>query len=187
MIITMSTLPTTVLVDQCTLYRIQILGHIGCQLSHSAFIFQCMLINLFLMLKMQVLLVLVSDLEPDDLVLEQCVFGLDTKVLFTSLTKSLCHLSLKIRRSIHPGLHETTCHHTTTVLQPFFQDHLGEPVPEENLWTLWCKGKLTEADTLTIQLGATPSRLISAHLHHPPHIFYRPDALPAAQPTASKH
>jgi len=59
-------------------------------------------------------------------------------------------------------------HHTTTVLWPFFQDHLGEPVPEENFWTLWCKGRLTEADTQTIQLGATPSRLTDAHLHHPP-------------------
>jgi len=41
-------------------------------------------------------------------------------------------------------------------------------VPEENFWTLWCKGRPTEADTLTIWLGATPSRLTSAHLHHPP-------------------
>jgi len=32
---------------------------------------------------------------------------------------------------------------TTTVLRPFFQDHPGEPVPEENLWTLWHKGRLT--------------------------------------------
>jgi len=32
-------------------------------------------------------------------------------------------------------------------------------VPEENFWTLWCKGRLTEADTLTIRLGATPSGL----------------------------
>jgi len=38
--------------------------------------------------------------------------------------------------------------HTTTVLRPFFQDHPGEPVPEENFWTLWCKGRLTEADTV---------------------------------------
>jgi len=35
---------------------------------------------------------------------------------------------------------------TTTVLWPFFQDHPGELVPEENFWTLWCKGRLTEAD-----------------------------------------
>jgi len=54
----------------------------------------------------------------------------------------------------------------------FFWDHPGEPVPEENFWTLWCKARLTEADTPTIQLGTTPSRLTSAHLHHPPHILF---------------
>jgi len=37
-------------------------------------------------------------------------------------------------------------------------------VPEENFWTSWCKGRLTEADTPTIQLGAIPSRLTSACL-----------------------
>jgi len=44
-------------------------------------------------------------------------------------------------------------------------------VPEENFWTLWCKGRLTEANTPTIRLGATPSGLTSAHLHHPPQFF----------------
>jgi len=29
-------------------------------------------------------------------------------------------------------------------------------VPEENFWTLWCKGRLTEADAQTIRLDATP-------------------------------
>ena len=58
-------------------------------------------------------------------------------------------------------------HHTTTVLRPFFRDHPGEPVPE-NFWTLWCKARLTEANTPTIRLSATPSGLTSAHLHHPP-------------------
>jgi len=62
-------------------------------------------------------------------------------------------------------------HHTTTVLRPFFRDHPGEPVPEENCWTLWCKGRLTEADTPAIRLGATPSGLTSAHLHHHPILF----------------
>jgi len=65
-----------------------------------------------------------------------------------------------------------TTPHITTVLRLFFQDHLGEPVPEENFWTLWCKGRLTEADTPTIRMGATPSGLVtSAHLHHPPYFF----------------
>jgi len=85
-----------------------------------------------------------------------------------------------------PNLANHHSDHTTTVLQPFIWDHPGEPVPEENFWTLWCKGRLTEADTLTIRLDATPSGLTSAHLHHPPY-FYRPDALPVAKPTASKH
>jgi len=63
-------------------------------------------------------------------------------------------------------------HHTTTVLRPFFWDHPGELVLEENFWTLWCKGRLTETDTPTIRMGATPSGLISDHLHHHPHYFY---------------
>jgi len=57
---------------------------------------------------------------------------------------------------------------TTAVLRPLFWDHPCELVPEENFWTLWCKGRLTEADTLTIWLGTTPSGLTSAYLHHPP-------------------
>ena len=67
-------------------------------------------------------------------------------------------------------VHLTTI--TTTVLRPFFRDHPVEPVPEENFWTLWCKGRLTEADTPTIRMGATPSGLVtSAHLHHPPYFL----------------
>jgi len=62
-------------------------------------------------------------------------------------------------------------YHTTTVLRPFFQEHPGEPVPEENFWTLCCKGRLTEPDTPTIKLVATPSRLSSAHIHHPACFF----------------
>jgi len=81
------------------------------------------------------------------------------------------------------GIHHTA---TTTILRPFFRDHPGEPVPEEKFWTLWCKGRFTEADIPTIRLSATPSGLTSVHIHHP-HIFYGPDALPAAQSTVSKH
>jgi len=72
-------------------------------------------------------------------------------------------------------------HTTTTVLWPFFRDHPGEPVPEENFWTLWCKGRLTETDTPTIRLGATPSGLTSAHLHHAPFFTGRMPFLPLNQ------
>jgi len=85
-------------------------------------------------------------------------------IITTMLPSVLWPCWLGIRKSIH------TCVHTT-VLRPFFRDHPGEPVPEENFWTLWCNGRLTEADTLTIRLCATLSGLISAHLHHPPPYF----------------
>jgi len=52
----------------------------------------------------------------------------------------------QIRCDCFGAVEMITCkspHHTTTVLRPFFWDHLGEPVPEENFWTLWCKGRLT--------------------------------------------
>jgi len=66
---------------------------------------------------------------------------------------------------------------------PKFRDNPGEPVPEENFWTLWCKGRLKEADTPTIQLGATPSGLTSAHLHHPP--YFLQARCPSCRPTNS--
>ena len=101
-----------------------------------------------------------------------CTFAHLTCILLPLyLEKSKSHFSTVL--FIHTGtsdyLHYLT--HHTTILRPFFWDHPGEPVPEENLWALWCKGNLTEADTLTIRLGATPSRLTSAHLHHPPIFF----------------
>jgi len=70
---------------------------------------------------------------------------------------------------------------TTTVLRPFFWDHPVEVVPEENVWTLWGKRRLTKADTVTIQLGASPSGLTSAHLHHPPQFLQA--GCPSCRPT----
>jgi len=58
--------------------------------------------------------------------------------------------------------------HNTIRFTALFPGPPGEPVPEENFWTLWCKGRLTEGDTLTIRLRATPSGLTNAYLHHPP-------------------
>jgi len=66
----------------------------------------------------------------------------------------------------------------TTILRPFFQYYPGEPVPEEKLLLdFMVQGEISEANTPTIRLGATPSGLIS---DPPPssHSF-TPDALPA--------
>jgi len=70
---------------------------------------------------------------------------------------------------------------TDTMIE--IRNHPGEPVPKENFWTLWCKKKLTKAHMPTIQLGATPSRLTSAHLHHPPHFLQA--SCPSCHPTNS--
>jgi len=69
-------------------------------------------------------------------------------------------------------------HTHITMLQPFFQDHLGEPVPEEIFWTFMVQGEITEADASTISLGATRSRLSSCPPPSTPIVTL--DALPAA-------
>jgi len=73
--------------------------------------------------------------------------------------------------------------HTRKRFTALFRDHACEPVPEKNFWALWCncKGKLTEANTPTIRLGATPCGLTSAHLHHPPFFTGRMPFLPPDQ------
>ena len=103
---------------------------------------------------------------------------------------SMVHGSCPFLKHVHTILTYITVPrthtHTHTHTHKLFLGPPGwELVSEENFWTLWCKGILTEADTQTIRLGATPSGLSSAHRNHP--IFYRPDALPASQPTVSKH
>jgi len=106
------------------------------------------------------------------------IIGVHFQTFFLQFSHFLMFLNIQIYLIILK-----TYHHTPTVLRPFFRDHPGKPVPEENFWTLWCKGRVTEADTPTIRLGATPSRLISAHLHHPP-IFLRARC-PSCRPTNS--
>jgi len=61
--------------------------------------------------------------------------------------------------------------HTHT---PFFRDHPHKPVPKEIFWNFMVQGKITEADTLTIWLGAAPSELISGP--PPPSPIFMPDA-----------
>jgi len=77
-------------------------------------------------------------------------------------------------------------HHHHNHFMAFFPDHPGEPVPEENFWTLWCKGRLTE--TRHTNHSAGRHSVWTNQCPPPPSpIFYRLDALPAAQPTVSKH
>ena len=93
------------------------------------------------------------------------ILGFLKQVIFTRQVPFLLP-SQQCQSTASKSMNKVTINTHTTVLRPYFRDHPGEPVPEENFWTLWCKGRFTEADTLTIRLGATPCRLTSAH-HHP--------------------
>ena len=59
-------------------------------------------------------------------------------------------------------------HHHHNRFTALFPGPPGWVGARREFWTLWCKGRLTEADTPTVRLGATPSGLTSAYLHHMP-------------------
>jgi len=62
--------------------------------------------------------------------------------------KTLRNISINILSlAFLPHIHDMHTHTHTTVLQPFFRDHPVEPLPDENFWTLWCKGRSTETHT----------------------------------------
>jgi len=90
-----------------------------------------------------------------------------------------------IPKQIHSA--HTDAHTHTTVLRPFFGDYLGGPVPEENFWALWCKGRLTfnrgRHTDHPAALGAPPSGLTRAHLHHRAYFLWA--GCPSCRPTNS--
>jgi len=70
--------------------------------------------------------------------------------------------------------------YTYDCFMALFQDHPGEPMPEEKnlLLDFIVQGKIIKANTPTIRLGATPSGLIS---DSPPSFpIFTPHTLPAA-------
>jgi len=71
---------------------------------------------------------------------------------------SIVDTSLHAANTVQMNKHLTLFHyhHHHKCFTALFRDHLGEPVPEENFWTLWCKGRLTEADTQTIRTNQCP-------------------------------
>ena len=65
---------------------------------------------------------------------------------------------------------------------PFFRDQLSEPVPEENFWTLWCQGRLTEADTDRL---AGRNSIQTNQCQPPPSPIFLQDKCPSCRPTNS--
>jgi len=109
------------------------------------------------------------------------LLGLYMKILY-------CYIGLVLFSAVtYSGLMRDPRREATTVLWPFFWDHWVIRCQKRTSGLYGARGRLTEADTLTIWLVSTPSGLTSAHLHHTPYFFYGPDALSAAQPKVSKH
>jgi len=91
--------------------------------------------------------------------------GLPGKLVLKLRWQHMCEMVLKFTGNTH-----------TSILLPFFRDHQGEPVPEEIknfFWTFMVQRKITAADTPTIQMGATPSILISGPPPSSPHFYTR--------------
>jgi len=59
--------------------------------------------------------------------------------------------------------------------------------PPPVFWIFMEQRKIMEAEVPTVWVGTTPTGLTVPPPSQPPKVFYRPDALPAAQPAASKH
>ena len=127
---------------------------------------------------------LISDPSPTSPLFMPDAFPVATLPLYPGLRQAPNVLSCILSVVLIPsGVFLFLLDHTQQFYGPFFRDHPGEPVPEEDFWTLWCKGRLTEADTLTIRLCTTPSGLTSAHLHHPP--YFLQAGCPSCRPTNS--
>jgi len=76
--------------------------------------------------------------------------------------------------------------YSLTIPHPFYSPFYGSPgwaSARRELLDFMVQGRLTEADTPTIRLGATPSGLTSAHLYHSP-VFLQ-DGCPSCCPTNS--
>jgi len=77
--------------------------------------------------------------------------------------------------------------HTHTGLTALFRDYPDKKEKERKLKPTWKQETLTGSSiSWAICKSASHSRQITMPAPHHS-VFYRPDALPAAQPTASKH
>ena len=100
---------------------------------------------------------------------------------FTS--QNMLHKDFKLCikcHNMHSTNYDTYVHYMhTTASEPYHHNRFTALFPGPPGWAgarrelldFMVQGRLTEADTLTIWLGATSSGLTSAYLHHPPTFF----------------
>ena len=98
-------------------------------------------------------------------------------------------LLLSLMQKSCTQLHPPSIH--TPISRPFFQDYPGEPVPGTRkaipIWVL-LKQETVSGSGINWAICKSAPRSRQITMPAPHHSgFYSPDALPAAQPTASKH
>jgi len=81
-----------------------------------------------------------------------------------------------------PSLRQASANHNH--FTALFQDHPGEPVPAENFWTLWWKGRLTDLHTYH---PAGRHSIRTNQCPPPPSPHFLPAGCPSCRPTVSKH
>ena len=95
-------------------------------------------------------------------------------------------MSPKFYIYIHHAQEEYHIPHTH-IQRPFGRDYPGEPVKVKPIWILLKQETVSGSGiSWAICKSALRSRQITMQAPHHS-VFYRPDALPAAQPTVSKH
>ena len=120
---------------------------------------------------------------------------LKTRHFYSFIYCSSNQLNFCRKRFLGNAVHNN--HYTHTRLKPFFQDYPGEPVPErQNQSGFFTEARDSEGTYIHLYIHLysifwsyiqlCQSRQITMPAPHHT-VFYRPDALPTAQPAASEH
>jgi len=119
--------------------------------------------------------------------------------LLPTETVRLCSITRAVGGAAHhtetPIFNYTQCSHAnkqtdanSKKLRKVVRDHPGRPVPEKTTLDFYGAAEDNGGRGTDSPGGCHPNRTNGTPTHTtPPRFFYRPDALPAAQPTASKH
>jgi len=100
---------------------------------------------------------------------------------YSAVVKLLAH-------HVHsPPLQETAPPPPQPFYGPCFWDYLAEPVPEEKLLDFMAHGEINRGRHTDHPAGRHSIRTNQCRPPPSSPIFHRPDALPAAQPTVSRH
>jgi len=129
----------------------------------------------------------VTHVKPFKLSVNYCRTNTRKKLFSERVVKVWNSLPLSIV-TFSSLAHTHTHIHTHTRLTALFRDYPGEPVPERQNQSGFYYARDSEWQCHPLgHMQVCTSLQTDNHTSTPPLSFYRPDALPAAQPTVLKH